>query len=98
MTRPCRLAVPAGWPVSRRRSGLSGWPFCNAFPPPGVEAASRTVTMGIGQCVVPRLPASWLREGPAGDFVLPRAARPGEIPPNARSVIHQMKKPPRFPV
>jgi hypothetical protein len=36
--------------------------FYKAFPPPGIEVVSWYVTMGIGQIITLRLPASRLRE------------------------------------
>ncbi|WP_217587460.1 hypothetical protein [Burkholderia sp. GbtcB21] len=49
-------------PLAERNAQLAKQGFYKAFPPPGVEVVSWTVTMGIGQVVVLRLPASRLRE------------------------------------
>ncbi|MBN3825175.1 hypothetical protein G3O00_16335 [Burkholderia sp. Ac-20384] len=49
-------------PLAELNAQLAKQGFYKAFPPPGVEVVSWTVTMGIGQIVVLRLPASRLRE------------------------------------
>ncbi|WP_175774322.1 hypothetical protein [Burkholderia anthina] len=49
-------------PLAELNAQLARQGFYKAFPPPGVEVVSWTVTMGIGQIVVLRLPASRLRE------------------------------------
>ncbi|MBR8209861.1 hypothetical protein KDW61_14435 [Burkholderia cenocepacia] len=49
-------------PLAELNTQLAKQGFYKAFPPPGVEVVSWTVTMGIGQIVVLRLPASRLRE------------------------------------
>ncbi|HDR9508763.1 hypothetical protein C5615_22010 [Burkholderia cepacia] len=49
-------------PLAELNAQLAKQGFYKAFPPPGVEVVSWTVTMGIGQVVVLRLPASRLRE------------------------------------
>ncbi|AOR70200.1 hypothetical protein BBJ41_21760 [Burkholderia stabilis] len=49
-------------PLAELNEQLAKQGFYKAFPPPGVEVVSWTVTMGIGQIVVLRLPASRLRE------------------------------------
>ena len=45
-------------PLAELNAPLARQAFYKAFPPPGVEVASWTVTMGIGQIVALRLPAS----------------------------------------
>ncbi|KML47425.1 hypothetical protein VL15_32110 [Burkholderia cepacia] len=49
-------------PLAELNAQLAKQGFYKAFPPPGVEVVSWTVTMGIGQIVVLRLPASRVRE------------------------------------
>lgn len=49
-------------PLAELNAQLAKQGFYKAFPPPGVEVVSWTVTMGIGQIVVLRLPAARLRE------------------------------------
>ncbi|WP_175996367.1 hypothetical protein [Burkholderia stabilis] len=49
-------------PLAELNAQLAKQGFYKAFPPPGIEVVSWTVTMGIGQIVVLRLPASRLRE------------------------------------
>ncbi|WGY71815.1 hypothetical protein KEC55_18530 [Burkholderia cepacia] len=49
-------------PLAELNAQLAKQGFYKAFPPPGVEVVSWTVTMGIGQIDVLRLPASRLRE------------------------------------
>ncbi|NTZ87274.1 hypothetical protein FCJ61_30880 [Burkholderia metallica] len=49
-------------PLAELNAQLAKQGFYKAFPPPGVEVVNWTVTMGIGQIVVLRLPASRLRE------------------------------------
>ncbi|WP_176039639.1 hypothetical protein [Burkholderia stabilis] len=49
-------------PLAELNAQLAKQGFYKAFPPAGVEVVSWTVTMGIGQIVVLRLPASRLRE------------------------------------
>ncbi|UTV57276.1 hypothetical protein [Burkholderia arboris] len=49
-------------PLAELNAQLAKQGFYKAFPPPGVEVVSWTVTMGIGQIVVLRLQASRLRE------------------------------------
>ncbi|WP_176045586.1 hypothetical protein [Burkholderia sp. BCC1644] len=49
-------------PLAELNAQLAKQGFYKAFPPQGVEVVSWTVTMGIGQIVVLRLPASRLRE------------------------------------
>ncbi|MDV3101523.1 hypothetical protein [Burkholderia cenocepacia] len=49
-------------PLAELNAQLAKQGFYKAFPPPGVEVVSWTVTMGIGQIVVLRLPATRLRE------------------------------------
>ena len=48
-------------PLAELNAQLAKQGFYKAFPPPGVEVVSWTVTMGIGQIVVLRLPASRVR-------------------------------------
>jgi hypothetical protein len=50
------------FPLSELNAQLQRQGDYKAFPPEGVEVASWYVTMGIGQVVTLRLPASWLRE------------------------------------
>lgn len=49
-------------PLRELNAQLDKQGFYKAFPPPGVEVVSWTVTMGIGQVIVLRLPASRVRE------------------------------------
>ncbi|MBD8095169.1 hypothetical protein IFT48_34780 [Pseudomonas fluorescens] len=49
-------------PLSELKTQLAKQAFHTAFPPAGVEVVSWNVTMGIGQIVVLRLPASRLVE------------------------------------
>ncbi|MDN7944984.1 hypothetical protein QZM79_13265 [Burkholderia multivorans] len=49
-------------PLAELNAQLAKQGFYKAFPPPGIEVVSWTVTMGIGQIIVLRLPASRLRE------------------------------------
>ncbi|MBN3728910.1 hypothetical protein [Burkholderia sp. Ac-20379] len=49
-------------PLRELNAQLEKQGFYKAFPPPGVEVVSWTVTMGIGQVIVLRLPASRVRE------------------------------------
>lgn len=49
-------------PLAELNAQLAKQGLYKAFPPPGVEVVSWTVTMGIGQIVVLRLPAARLRE------------------------------------
>ena len=49
-------------PLSELNAQLEKQGFYKAFPPPGVEVVSWYVTMGIGQVITLRLPASRLRE------------------------------------
>lgn len=49
-------------PLSELNAQLAKQGFYKAFPPPGVEVVSWYVTMGIGQVITLRLPASRLRE------------------------------------
>ncbi|EPS1225616.1 hypothetical protein QZN01_03920 [Burkholderia cenocepacia] len=49
-------------PLAELNAQLAKQGFYKVFPPPGVEVVSWTVTMGIGQIVVLRLPAARLRE------------------------------------
>ena len=49
-------------PLAELNAQLARQAFYKAFPPPGDEVASWTVTTGIGQIVALRLPASRLRE------------------------------------
>lgn len=49
-------------PLRELNAQLDKQGFYRAFPPPGVEVVSWTVTMGIGQVIVLRLPASRVRE------------------------------------
>lgn len=49
-------------PLSELNAQLAKQGFYKAFPPPGIEVLSWYVTMGIGQVVTLRLPASRLRE------------------------------------
>ena len=49
-------------PLAELNAQLAKQGFYKAFPPPGVEVVSWTVTMGVGQIVVLRLPASRVRE------------------------------------
>ncbi|WP_314385552.1 hypothetical protein [Pseudomonas brenneri] len=47
-------------PLSELRAQLSKQEFYKVFPPAGVEVVSWNITMGIGQVIVLRLPASRL--------------------------------------
>jgi hypothetical protein len=49
-------------PLAELNAELAKQGFYKAFPPPGVEVVSWYVTMGIGQVITLRLPASRLRE------------------------------------
>jgi hypothetical protein len=49
-------------PLGELNAQLARQGFYNAFPPPGIEVVSWYVTMGIGQVITLRLPASRLRE------------------------------------
>ncbi|MBU9332509.1 hypothetical protein LGM85_15280 [Burkholderia multivorans] len=49
-------------PLAELNAQLAKQGFYKAFPPPGIDVVSWTVTMGIGQIIVLRLPASRLRE------------------------------------
>ena len=49
-------------PLSELNAQLEKQGFYKAFPPPGIEVVSWYITMGIGQVVTLRLPASRLRE------------------------------------
>jgi len=49
-------------PLADLNQQLARQGFYKAFPPAGMEVVSWTVTMGIGQVIVLRLPASRLRE------------------------------------
>jgi hypothetical protein len=49
-------------PLGELNAQLAKQGFYKAFPPPGVEVLSWYVTMGIGQVVTLRLPASRVRE------------------------------------
>lgn len=49
-------------PLSELNAQLEKQGFYKAFPPPGIEVVSWYVTMGIGQVITLRLPASRLRE------------------------------------
>lgn len=49
-------------PLGELDAQLARQGFYKAFPPPGVELVSWYVTMGIGQVITLRLPASRLRE------------------------------------
>ena len=49
-------------PLAELNAQLEKQGFYKAFPPPGVEIVSWYVTMGIGQVITLRLPASRLRE------------------------------------
>jgi len=49
-------------PLGELNDQLAKQGFYKAFPPPGVEVLSWYVTMGIGQVVTLRLPASRIRE------------------------------------
>jgi hypothetical protein len=49
-------------PLAELNAELAKQGFYKEFPPPGVEVVSWYVTMGIGQVITLRLPASRLRE------------------------------------
>ena len=49
-------------PLGELKTQLARQAFHAVFPPPGVEVLSWNITMGIGQVVVLRLPASRLAE------------------------------------
>lgn len=49
-------------PLAELNAQLAKQGFYKAFPPDGIEVVSWTVTMGIGQVIVLRLPASRIRE------------------------------------
>ncbi|MDE1531708.1 hypothetical protein PVE90_18530 [Pseudomonas carnis] len=49
-------------PLSELKTQLAKQEFHKVFPPAGVEVVSWNITMGIGQVVVLRLPASRLAE------------------------------------
>ncbi|OAE10954.1 hypothetical protein AZH11_23540 [Pseudomonas simiae] len=49
-------------PLSALKAQLAKQEFHKAFPPAGVEVVSWNITMGIGQVIVLRLPASRLAE------------------------------------
>lgn len=49
-------------PLGEINAQLAKQGFYKAFPPPGIEVVSWYVTMGIGQVITLRLPASRLRE------------------------------------
>ncbi|MEM4988086.1 hypothetical protein V8G57_11880 [Collimonas sp. H4R21] len=49
-------------PLGELNAQLARQGFYKAFPPPGIEVVSWYVTMGIGQVITLRLPASRLRE------------------------------------
>jgi hypothetical protein len=49
-------------PLSELNAQLAKQGFYKAFPPAGMEVVSWTVTMGIGQIITLRLPASRIRE------------------------------------
>jgi hypothetical protein len=49
-------------PLSELKQQLAKQEFHKVFPPAGVEVLSWNITMGIGQVVVLRLPASRLAE------------------------------------
>ena len=49
-------------PLSELNDQLAQQNFYKAFPPEGVEVVSWYVTMGIGQVITLRLPATRLRE------------------------------------
>src|ERR1700712_355432 len=49
-------------PLSELNAQLAKQGFYKAFPPQGIEVVSWTVTMGIGQVITLRLPATRIRE------------------------------------
>ena len=49
-------------PLSELNAQLARQGFYKAFPPDGIEVVSWTVTMGIGQIITLRLPATRIRE------------------------------------
>ena len=49
-------------PLSELNAQLAKQGFYKAFPPDGIEVVSWTVTMGIGQIITLRLPATRIRE------------------------------------
>lgn len=49
-------------PLSALNAQLAKQNYYKTFPPEGIEVVSWTVTMGIGQIIVLRLPATRLRE------------------------------------
>ena len=58
-------------PLSELRAQLAKQEFYKVFPPAGVEVVSWNITMGIGQVIVLRLPASRL---PAVNLALENTA------------------------
>ena len=49
-------------PLAEINTQLAKQGFYKAFPPPGIEVVSWYVTMGIGQVITLRLPATRIRE------------------------------------